>query len=1112
MKKEMIKALSLGLSAVTLAGSMDITAFAAEDDGNVAENQQTTEGQQQETTSAEQAIVQETQAVSADINGVEGQPAIDGQAAVEAVPGVIDVVNEIKEANPDIPKEATTEEAAKIVSDAQDATDDILDQDYQLNVDLDEDGNFQRDENGDLVVPESSDIVAYGNMGDTLEDAYDEVKDAAEAIDGNQAQGTTGVIDDVNAINTQAGVIDGIDADINTTISNAEGAAQAADEETTKAEAAVNLAVESVKNDPIEVAEQNVNAAAQTLQDAKDIYDKQKSYVEECRKEYEAALTRRSTALQNYENLKADALADDGKLAEAQKNLDDANDDLLLLEAALKEAEKDFEGTAEYLLLQAENNEDLDTADYIQVILKNKVFVGQDITVESISSENQTDDVAFVVKNSDGNIVGRYAYTAVNGVVSIYSTEKMYEFDCKDENGEDITISKTASEMEQLVTDGGAVKRVAIPKVDENGNPIVDENGNQVYRYESYSALSAEEQAKADDGTYSWEFIVLNNTELSADNLVSGRTLEENESVTTQGTAVASFDPDGNYILTVTNTTTKKIYTYVNGVLQDVTDQKVTTADGTNAEVKTAAQAKYAELLAAKIADIQANGFTGYDKNGNPVTFTKDEIKGVGSESVLQNPEIYWTVDGFYVPVYTDHGVVYCKEEVKGSWLADLFHMDRKAERIAEKYQEENPNVWVKGNANLFEGVAFYASVEFVNSYDINLVDASGALNHYADRDAAIAAVTQYAISQNQQAYHEEFSWGYWTGGIISIWVPYPHFENEKYNYTVSGIATTDGYDSKIVTDSYYSFTQDADIKIETHQSGVQNLVYKAVTAAVSTAYRKSGDAVFTNTDTDYQQLLSDAKVKLDAYNELIKDTDAAQKRVETCKNNVDTIKQQIEALDKGDVAKNAALVAEWDKKLADAEQKLADAEQTLNDSSDALDKAKDELDQKKKELEDNQNQQNNETTGGETSTGGETTTGGGAGRRYYPTTAPIDTVFDPSVVFIDNPVVPLAGDTTTTATRTVNRNTDVADADADTITVDDGNVPLAVDDAAVEETEDIVDEVSILPEETPLAGGTQENFFQQSWWWLLLILIVAIGGGTAYAKKKAKDAENTTK
>ncbi len=139
------------------------------------------------------------------------------------------------------------------------------------------------------------------------------------------------------------------------------------------------------------------------------------------------------------------------------------------------------------------------------------------------------------------------------------------------------------------------------------------------------------------------------------------------------------------------------------------------------------------------------------------------------------------------------------------------------------------------------------------------------------------------------------------------------------------------------------------------------------------------------------------------------------------------------------------------------------------------------------------------------------TTSSSSSSRRYYPTTAPVEEVVENDVVMLDNPVVPLAGNTANaTVRRNANNNNNVVDAD--TVTVDETEVPLAVDEDAVEETEEKVDEVSIASEETPLAAAPEKNFIQKSWWWLLLVLIAVIGGGVAYAKKKAEDTKNTTK
>jgi len=1086
MKKEMVKALSIGLSAATLAGSMDITAFAAED-VELVEGEANEVVQNQETTSAEQTVVEAVNDANVDMVGSE------------ETTGVIATVEAVSEANPSVSENATEEATAQEKTDAQTATNEILEQSVNIPYAV-EDGKLVENEEGMPVGLQG----AAGYAAGLTESAGAYINRTETSVDeetGDEVYEQAGVVADVEAINEAADSIDTIDEDIEGTISDAETAATVSDTEVGKAETAVNTAVEAVNTESVEVAQVAVNDAAQSVEDAKAAYDAQKQNVEDCRAAYEAALIRRDEALQAYNTAKENALSDNGNLARAEQALAEANLNLEALEQALEVAKSEFEGTAAYILLNNENAENRDEAEYVKAIIENNLFEGKEVTVSGIEKEGTV--VAFDVKNVDGKTIGRYTFsTDEDGVVSINALD-LYEYTIKNADGSETTVVKTKDDMDSLVDAKKAVQRVTIK----------DADGNVTYKL--YSALTAEEQAKVADGTYSCEYIILDNTDLTEDNFDSDASTSIDdptvESVTKEGTAVGSFDANGNYILTVTDETTKKIYTYINGELEDVSDQKVNTVNGTNNEVKAAAEAKYAELLAAKIAEIKNNGFTGFDENGNSVTFTKDDIKNVGSESVLENPTIYWTVDGFYVPVYTDHGVVYCKEEISGSWLANLFHMDRAEERIAEKYQEEHPNIWVKGNANLFDGNAFKASISFVNSYDINLVNADGTLIHYNDRNAALEAVKRYAIAQNQQAYHEEFKWATWKR-------PYPHFENEYYNYTVSGIATTDGYDSKITTDSYYSFTQDARIQIETAQAGTQTRVYNTVTTLVSQAV-KAGVA-FKSNDETYLKLLKDTQAKVDSYSELLTDTQTAKTRVQTAQENLDNIRTQIENLNKSDVATNAAIVAAWEARLQAAEEKLAYAETKLNNSTDALATAKAELDKKIQAIEEakkNQENADSQTTDETADTTTETTTttsSSSSSRRYYPTTAPVEEVAENDVVMLDNPVVPLAGNTANTTNTAVRRNANNNNnvADADTVTVDETEVPLAVDEDAVEETEEKVDEVSIASEETPLAAAPQKNFFQKSWWWLLLLLIAVIGSGVAYAKKKSEDKKNTTK
>ncbi len=84
------------------------------------------------------------------------------------------------------------------------------------------------------------------------------------------------------------------------------------------------------------------------------------------------------------------------------------------------------------------------------------------------------------------------------------------------------------------------------------------------------------------------------------------------------------------------------------------------------------------------------------------------------------------------------------------------------------------------------------------------------------------------------------------------------------------------------------------------------------------------------------------------------------------------------------------------------------------------------------------------------------------------------------------------------------------AAAVAATATIEDEQTPLAGDTTETVEAEDSKDEVAtIADEKAPLAATAPKSLFAKTWWAWLLLAIALIGGAVAYSKKRVEDKLN---
>jgi len=1086
MKKNVVKAMSVGLSAITIASSLSVPVFAEESTEGGQPAEPSTASQEVETNVAEQTVVDDTAELDDTYNHGVDLPA-DEDAVATQIENVVD------------------------------ATDDAFssDENYELEIEVvDENGNVVEDEDGNKVTK-----TVTGNYQDTAKD----IQDASDAA----AMEIADAADDAELIKEAADDMDEAAADANTAVGNAESAASDVTTAVNKAQQDANAAVVAVATDSQENAATLIATAQQSVADAQQTYDEKAQDLADAKSAYADAKSDLDAATERYQDNISAAKTDLGyaetDLATLQAKVDE-------LEKAVKQAETALAESAAGVLAAADkeyadsDKTAADTNKYIASVVENyylatvnpvQLAEGQTLEVTvSDAVENQDAglnlvSVTYNVLDESGAVLAtnsfNLGYAINNGVVELFEKEVRYEYTTTDENGEKKLVSLNGTEIEAAVTNGTAVRRYE----------YTDEDGKTSYlSQDGYDALkTAEDKAK-----YTLGYVLLGDwsdavtegkdyttgTHKLADGTEKEVVASEEVATGAEATTICYFDADGNYVKVVTNYTEKRVYTYVNG-------ERIS-ADGftSEAEATTAANAALANLTDAVLKQVT---------------------------SVTP----YYKISGWYAPVYKETGTVTGTGHsiIKQSWATYYAEENRddKIDDKKDKYKSGPYRVWYElGFIPHFD----YTDVTFTSN---NTGTSKSKDEHWTYTDYYASASANYEVTytkvQDAAKDYNSFKefWDWITKNdanveqIISDFEKSQHAvvvaDDEGFNfnlvnktffyvqqYQLTGEILGQKFDkpedavaaaiaaansanpnktitdfnykySNIQTTDYYKYILDYATRTYTVDAAGANYT-DTYTADASQAYDKVYRNVQNATDlaSGYTTQINGTNTTLSNYATLLQQLADAKAAVKAAQDKVTDIQYKINDLGK-DGAILSLQVLEWELRLADAQKAYDDAKATLDDAKAALNTATQAYSDKYPTIV--------PTTGG-----GATTTTGGAAPVVYATATTAAVAADEELEIPDD-AVPAAGQV-----RRARRARTVA-ANDNTTTIDEAETPLAggdADDAVVEDTQD---ETTTVEEDlVPLAGETQKGFFARTWWGWLLLIIAVLTGTTAYAKKKA--------
>ena len=1081
MKKNVVKAMSVGLSAITIASSLSVPVFAEESTEGGQPAEPSTASQEVETNVAEQTVVNDTAELDDTYNHGVDLPA-DEDAVATQIENVVDAT-----------KDAFSS-----------------DENYELEIEVvDENGNVVVDEDGNKVTE-----TVTGNYQDTAKDIQDASDDAAMEI--------AAAADDAELIKEAADDMDDAAADANTAVGNAESAASDVTTAVNKAQQDANAAVVAVATDSQENAATLIATAQQSVADAQKTYDEKAQDLADAKSAYADAKSDLDAATERYQDnidaAKIDLGYAETDLATLQAKVDE-------LEKAVKQAEKALAESAAGVLAAADqayadsDKTAADTNKYIAAVVENyylatvnpvQLAEGQTLEVTvSDAVENQDAglnlvSVTYNVLDESGAVVAtnsfNLGYAINNGVVELFEKEVRYEYTTTDENGKEKLVSLNGTEIEAAVTNGTAVRRYE----------YTDEEGKTTYlSQDQYDDLKTdEEKAK-----YTLGYVLLGNwsgavtadkdytkgTHKLADGTEKEVVTSEEVATGAEATTICYFDADGNYVKVVTNYTEKRVYTYVNG-------ERIS-ADGftSEAEATTAANAALANLTDAVLKQVT---------------------------SVTP----YYKISGWYAPVYKETGTV--KGKGDSIWSQNNANNEAKNDRDKKLNNKENEyrsgpyRVWYElgliphfdytdvtfssTNQPVKESEdrwAYYASASA--NYEVTYTEVQDAAKDYnsfkefwdwiTKNDANVEQIiSNFEKSQHAVVVADDEGFNFnlinktffyvqqyqLTGEILGQQFDKPedavaaaiaaansanpYKTITDFNYKYSNIQTTD----------YYKYILDYATRTYTVDAAGANYT-DTYTADASQAYGKVYRNVQNATDlvSGYTTQINGTNTTLSSYATLLQQLADAKAAVEAAQDKVTDIQAKVDDLNK-DGAILSLQVLEWELRLADAQQAYDDAKATLDDAKAALNTATQAYSDKYPTIV--------PTTGG-----GATTTTGGAAPVVYATATTAAVAADEELVIPDD-AVPAAGQA-----RRARRARTVA-ANDNTTTIDEVETPLAggdADDAVVEDTEDTT---TVEEDLVPLAGETQKGFFARTWWGWLLLIIAVLTGSTAYAKKKA--------
>jgi len=1075
MKKNVVKAMSVGLSAITIASSLSVPVFAEESTEGGQPAEPSTASQEVETNVAEQTVVNDTAELNESYNGNQSETPAEGEPSTE---GETQTTNEEKSTLDKVQDAVNTTNATFKDDDT-----------YSFKVDIevrDEFGNVVADENGEIKTEEKT---VEGNYKETAADAQEAAKAAGEAIAAADA--------DTKEILQAAEDMDDAAADANTAVGNAESAASDVTSAVNKAQQDANAAVVAVATDSQENAATLIATAQQSVADAQQTYDEKAQDLADAKSAYEDAIEDLNDAADRYQAAKDDATGD---LADAEKDLATLQAKVDELEKAVENAKNALAESAAGVLAAADkeyadsDKTAADTNKYIAAVVENYYLVnnvelaeGQKLEVTvSDAVENQDAglnlvSVTYNVLDESGAVVAtnsfNLGYAINNGVVELFEKEVRYEYTTTD--GKLISLSGTDIETE--VTNGTAVRRYE----------YTDEEGKTTYlSQDQYDDLKTdEEKAK-----YTLGYVLLGNwgdadtkgldsdeTTYTIGNTTKKVVAVEEIATGEDATTVCYFDKNGNYIKVVTNYTTKYVYTYANGTqisadsfkseaeaqskaneaaasIQDVIDTLVNVDDyyriGGMYVPKYSYNGKYKDTH-TKITHWSENSAISAGKEAVKSHYKSNTYYG-SDVSYGDNWSAYfdgaldpWHVSGSYTATYDKQ--YNSRDNNYTTWEAflDKFRSGKKKEEVIAQFESEY-NVVVT-NAKSFNWDIYNATLYYLQLYSVNGTVAG---TKYQSEQDAINAAINAAIADNYGA----------NGG-------------EK----VIGI---DENNSKLTTAKYYQYFLDYVTKTTAVDEAGANYT-DTYTASVANEYGKVYRNVQNATDlvSGYTNQINGTNQTLSNYATLLQQLADAKAAVEAAQDKVTDIQGKIDDLGK-DGAILSLQVLEWELRLADAQKAYDDAKATLDDAKAALNTATQAYSDKYPTIV--------PTTGG-----GATTTTGGAAPVVYATATTAAVAADEELEIPDD-AVPAAGQA-----RRARRARTVA-ANDNTTTIDEAETPLAggdADDAVVEDTEDTT---TVEEDLVPLAGEAQKGFFARTWWGWLLLIIAVLTGTTAYAKKKA--------
>lgn len=297
------------------------------------------------------------------------------------------------------------------------------------------------------------------------------------------------------------------------------------------------------------------------------------------------------------------------------------------------------------------------------------------------------------------------------------------------------------------------------------------------------------------------------------------------------------------------------------------------------------------------------------------------------------------------------------------------------------------------------------------------------------------------------------------------------------YSYKVDYLEGTSNTENKVVSTETY-----ADVEVLTGEI-TQNLNYI------------NNVILLTQNDLKYREFVDSAKNLTEKYERLLTEAEAAQKAVEAAQDDVDTLQAEIDALKNAgaDLGDLSTLLS----RLEDAKDILDTADEKLNGDgglNDQLEDAKDVLDGVVDAL------TPDPVVGGGM---GDVDDSGDADDSSDTTTVPASNV---------TPVEEEGTPAVVTVTAAAGNGTG---AGQQAVVIEDEATPLAggIGDGEDEEVivaETVEDEqtiVAIEDEETPLAPSAEERA-KMSWWWLLIIALLGATGYKMYKEHQKKKEE----